>query len=70
MCKPDLSLLTFHWINETAQHEDQGGFFPNNIDVSMHTCAKWDMIDEWAGDHVFNLFDIDQLERPTPNDLA
>lgn len=66
MCQPDLSLVTFRWINNTAQHEDKSAFYPTNFDVSMHTCAKWDLLDEWAGARRFNLFEVDLLQRPQP----
>ncbi|GAB1312627.1 hypothetical protein MFIFM68171_02837 [Madurella fahalii] len=66
MCQPDLSLVTFRWINNTAQHEDKSAFYPTNFDVSMHTCAKWEPLDEWAGGRRFNLFDVDLLRRPQP----
>lgn len=65
MCQPDLSLVTFRWINNTAQHpDDSSGFYPTNFDVDMHTCAKWEPLDEWAGKRRFDLFDVDLLERP------
>jgi hypothetical protein len=64
MCQPDLSLVTFRWINDTAQHEDKSAFYPTNFDVSLHTCAKWEPLDRWAGARRFDLFDVDLLQRP------
>ncbi|KAI1177096.1 hypothetical protein F4777DRAFT_543731 [Nemania sp. FL0916] len=66
MCQPDLSLVTFRWINETAQHDDQSAFYPTNFDVAMHTCADWEALDSWASKRVFNLFNVDLLQRPSP----
>ncbi|KAI1196276.1 hypothetical protein F5X97DRAFT_334791 [Nemania serpens] len=64
MCQPDLSMVTFRWINNTAQHEDKSAFYPTNFDSDMHTCAKWQHLDSWAGERMFNLFDVDLLQRP------
>jgi hypothetical protein len=65
MCQPDLSLVTFRWINNTAQHPDfPAQFYATNFDASEHTCAKWEPLDAWAGMRVFNLSNLDQLQRP------
>lgn len=65
MCQPDLSLVTFRWINNTAQHPDfPAQFYATNFDASEHTCAKWEPLDAWAGTRVFNLSNLDQLQRP------
>lgn len=64
MCQPDLSLVTFRWINNTAQHEDKSEFYPTNFDRDVHTCANWEHLDDWAGRRMFNLFDVDLLQRP------
>jgi hypothetical protein len=64
MCQPDLSLVTFRWINNTAQHEDKSEFYPTNFDRDVHTCANWEHLDDWAGRRMFNLFDVDFLQRP------
>ncbi|KAI0457086.1 hypothetical protein F5B21DRAFT_109479 [Xylaria acuta] len=66
MCQPDLSMVTFRWINNTAQHEDKSAFYPTNFDVDMHRCANWQNLDSWAGERMFNLFEVDLLERPEP----
>ncbi|KAI0197253.1 hypothetical protein EV127DRAFT_6292 [Xylaria flabelliformis] len=66
MCQPDLSMVTFRWINNTAQHEDKSEFYPTNFDVDMHRCANWQHLDSWAGERMFNLFEVDLLERPEP----
>ncbi|KAI1770222.1 hypothetical protein F4818DRAFT_274284 [Hypoxylon cercidicola] len=68
MCQPDLSMVTFRWINNTAQHEDKSEFYPTNFDVSMHRCANWEALDSWTGQRMFNLFQVDLLQRPSPND--
>jgi hypothetical protein len=65
MCKPDISLVTFRWINDTAQHPEQpSSFYPTNFDVSEHDCMNWDILDDWAGRRAFNLYDVDSLDRP------
>ncbi|KJZ79190.1 hypothetical protein HIM_01341 [Hirsutella minnesotensis 3608] len=66
MCQPDLSMVTFRWINNTAQHEDKSAFWPTNFDVDMHTCANWQALDAWAGERMFDLFQVDKLQRPSP----
>jgi hypothetical protein len=66
MCKPDLSLVTFRWINNTAQHPDEPqAFYPTNFDSGLHECMKWEPLEEWAAERRFNLFDVDLLDRPT-----
>lgn len=67
MCQPDLSMVTFRWINNTAQHENKSEFYPTNFDVSMHKCANWEVLDSWAGQRMFDLFQVDRLQRPAPN---
>ncbi|KAL4869528.1 hypothetical protein BDV12DRAFT_185049 [Aspergillus spectabilis] len=64
MCQPDLSLVTFRWINETAQHEDLAEFYPTNFDADLHYCADWEGLDTWAGGRVFDLFRVELLDRP------
>ena len=64
MCKPDISLVTFQWINDTAQHDDAAAFFPTNFDSSLHECANWESIESWAGARVFDLYQVDLLQRP------
>lgn len=67
MCQPDLSMVTFRWINNTAQHEDKSAYYPTNFDVDMHTCANWESLDAWAGQRSFDLFQVNHLLRPGPN---
>jgi Mycotoxin biosynthesis protein UstYa len=64
MCKPDLSLVTFRWINNTAQHEDPTSFYPTNFDASLHECADWELLDSWAGARMFDLYHIELLQKP------
>ncbi|KAI8627285.1 hypothetical protein F5Y19DRAFT_442345 [Xylariaceae sp. FL1651] len=66
MCQPDLSMVTFRWINNTAQHEDKAAFYPTNFDADMHTCANWQHLDNWAGERAVDLFQVDLLQRPQP----
>lgn len=69
MCQPDLSMVTFRWINNTAQHDDKAGFWPTNFDVDMHTCANWESLDAWAGERMFDLLEVDKLQRPSPDGI-
>ncbi len=64
MCKPDLSLVTFHWINETAQHEDPSARYPTQNDNCLHECANWETLSAWAGKRVFDLYRTDLLRKP------
>lgn len=64
MCKPDLSLVTFHWINNTAQYEDPSARYPTNSDSGLHECANWNTLNAWAGDHVFDLYNTELLKKP------
>ena len=65
MCKPDISLVTFRWINETAQHPDEpSAFFPTNFDSCRHECMNWNSLNDWARQRVFNLYDVASLDRP------
>lgn len=67
MCKPDISLVTFRWINDTAQHPDEPSvYYPTNLDSSQHECMEWESLNDWAGKRVFNLYDVDLLDRPEP----
>jgi len=65
MCKPDLSLVTFYWINETAQHADPSARYPTQNDDCLHECANWESISAWAGERVFDLYRTDLLRKPT-----
>jgi hypothetical protein len=65
MCKPDLSLVTLHWINNTAQHADQPDLrLPTTWDHSLHECANWGAIEHWAESRAFDLYRYDLLEEP------
>ena len=65
MCKPDLSLISFRWINETAQHPGvPSELFPTNYDGGQHECANWDSLNDWAGERVFDLYRYDLLRKP------
>ncbi|RAH48964.1 oxidase ustYa family protein [Aspergillus brunneoviolaceus CBS 621.78] len=65
MCQPDLALVTFRWINDTAQHAAAPTeFYPTNFDVDVHRCADWESLDRWAGQRAFDLSRVDLLDRP------
>lgn len=64
-CKPDISLVTYRWINDTAQHPDSPlEFYPTNFDAGLHECANFNVLDEWAGHRRFDLWNLEALERP------
>ena len=65
MCKPDLSLVTFHWINNTAQHADNPSLrLPTSWDHSQHECANWETLNAWAGERVVDLYRYELLRQP------
>ncbi len=64
MCKSDISLVTFRWINNTAQHDDPSAFYPTNFDASLHECANWEALDSWASTRMFDLYRTELLQRP------
>lgn len=64
-CHPDISLVTFRWINDTAQHRDEpNAFYPTNFDAGIHECNDWSAINEWAGERRWNLWNLEGLNRP------
>ena len=65
MCKPDLSFVTFSWINETAQHEDQSSRYPTQKDNSQHECVNWQRLKDWAGARTIDLYQTELLRKPT-----
>ena len=66
MCNPDLSLITYHWINNTAQHPDDPSLrLPTTWDHARHECANWESIDQWAAERAVDLYDYKLLEPPT-----
>lgn len=67
MCKPDVSLVTFKWVNGTQGNGTIGEdthLLPSSKDMSNHECANWDKLDTWAEEREFNLFHSDLLEYP------
>jgi hypothetical protein len=56
-------MVTFRWINNTAQHQDLTGYHPTNFDVDVHHCANWKYLDKWAGGRAFEFFQVDLLDR-------
>lgn len=70
-CNPDLALVTFRWIRNTAQHpEEPDAYFPTNFDRALHHCANWEALDQWAGGRKYDLFDVEGLQRPTAEAVA
>jgi hypothetical protein len=67
MCKPDISLITYKWVNGTRGNEKIGESktpLPSNKDLSDHECVNWDRINSWAEDRAFDLFRLDLLQMP------
>lgn len=70
MCKPDISLVTFVWVNGTQGNGTIGQdthLLPSSKDISDHECVNWENLDRWAGAREFNLFRADLLKRPDSN---
>ncbi|PYH44198.1 oxidase ustYa family protein [Aspergillus saccharolyticus JOP 1030-1] len=57
MCKADVALLTFTW--------DPNDRAPKPNFVVEHECANWEMMDNWAEEHAFDIFDETTLVHPT-----
>ncbi|KAM3087045.1 hypothetical protein ACMFMF_000978 [Clarireedia jacksonii] len=67
MCKPDISLITYRWVNGTRGNEKIGESkapLPSNKDLSDHECVNWERINSWAEDRAFDLFRLDLLQMP------
>lgn len=62
MCKADVALLTFTW--------DPNDRAPKPNFVVDHECANWDMVDNWAKEHAFDIFDETTLVHPTLGELS
>ena len=57
MCKADVSLLTFDWVdNDRAPKPDF---------VIEHDCYNWERVEAWAKEHAFDIFDETMLVHPT-----
>lgn len=61
MCKGDISLVTFNWINGTEGH---GPLLPTNKDRSPHECVNWDLLNSWAEERYFDLYRVELLRKP------
>lgn len=57
MCKADVSLLTFDWIDNNRAPQP-------HFDIE-HECKNWESIDGWAKDHAFDIFNEQTLIHPT-----
>lgn len=62
MCKADISLVTYSWINGTT---GTGPLLPTSKDLSLHECVNWNSINSWAGERMFDLYRLDRLRKPT-----
>jgi hypothetical protein len=56
MCKADISILTFDWVDNNRKP------LPN-FEIEQE-CYNWNTLDEWAGQHSFNVFDNKSLIHP------
>lgn len=56
MCAGDVSVITYNWKNDNK--------YPRaNFGSSIHSCQKWDKIEEWRQGHNCTA-QLDTLERP------
>jgi hypothetical protein len=61
MCHADTSLVDFFWINGTT---GTGPLEPSNKDTSVHQCTNWESVNTWAGQHNFDLYELEKLRYP------
>lgn len=57
MCNPDLSILTYDWLPNYRKPWA-------NFTVDLE-CVDWEILDGWAGERAFSLFDQKSLVHPT-----
>lgn len=57
MCKGDVSLVTFDWVDEDRAPKP-------NFEI-QHECRNWEKIDKWTTEHAFDIFDETTLVHPT-----
>lgn len=57
MCKGDVSLVTFSWVDNDRAPKP-------NFEVE-HECVNWERMDNWAKEHRFDIFDETTLVHPT-----
>ena len=55
MCRPDLSVTTYNWVDYLTEPEP-------DLDI-MHDCVDWSRLDGWTGMHAFNVWDERGLLR-------
>jgi hypothetical protein len=56
MCHADPSIVTWDWLPDYRRP------FPNF--AINHECVKWDVLDAWASERSFSLFDQKSLVHP------
>lgn len=61
MCKADISLQTFDWVDNSPR--------PLANFKTAHECVDWGLLDEWAEEHSFDLFDGVTLVHPFLGEL-
>lgn len=59
--------MTFRRISNTAQHKDASEVYPTSFDIDLHRCVNWNYLDSWAAARMFNLYEIDLLDRQHSN---
>lgn len=57
MCNADFSVLTYDWLPDYRKPWA-------NFQVAAE-CVNWNVLDGWAKDHAFSLFDQKSLVHPT-----
>ena len=55
MCQPDLSLVTYDWVDYLTEPEP-------NLNI-RHECVDWERLEGWADMHAFSMWDERGLVR-------
>lgn len=56
MCKADISLGSYDWVDNNRR--------PLTNFHTEHSCYNWDLVNNWARDHSFDMYDNTSLVHP------
>lgn len=56
MCKADISLNTYDWVDNNKR--------PLTNFHTEHSCYNWDLVNDWARHHSFDMYDNTSLVHP------